>query len=137
MAGKYVCNGAKIRCPLCSKQEGKLIVTSTTILLQDKPWATEADKGKANLMFQGTCTKFTNNPPPCIGVISVGDWQNVTQDVTIDGHAPLLENSMIMCNTGNVPITIVSHSQKSMPTYLNKMKQTGAPIPTADSLIIE
>jgi len=135
MAGKYVCNGAKIKCPLCSKQEGKLLVTSTTILLQDKPWATEADKQKINLQFQGNCTKFSNNPPPCIGVIVVGDWQNVAEGVTIDGHAPLLENSIIMCNTGSVPITIVNHVQKSIPTNLNQLSQTGAPVPTTETLL--
>lgn len=135
MAGKYVCNGAKIRCPLCSKQEGKLVVTSTTILLQDKPWATEADKGKANLMFQGTCTKFTNNPPPCMGVISVDSWQNVAQGVTVDDNAPLLENSMIMCLTGGVPITIADHVQQSVPTNLNQLAQTAAPVPSTESLL--
>jgi hypothetical protein len=135
MAGKYVCNGAKIKCPLCSKQEGKLLVTSTQILLQDKPWATEADKQKINLQFQGNCTKFSNNPPPCIGVIVVGDWQNVAEGVTIDGHAPLLENSIIMCNTGSVPITIVNHVQKSVPTNLNQLAQTAAPVPTTEALL--
>ena len=135
MAGKYVCNGAKIKCPLCSKQEGKLLVTSNQIMLQGKPWATEADKGKLNLQFQGNCTKYSNNPPPCLGVISVESWQNVADGVTVDGHAPLLENSMIMCITGGVPITIVDHIQKSVPTNLNQLAHTAVPAPIAETLL--
>jgi len=118
MAGKYVIHGAKIKCPLCSKQEGKLMVTSNQILLQNKFWATEGDKGKQNLVFQGNCLKFSKNPPPCIAVISVANWQNTADSVDIDGKEALLESSMIMCNTGGVPITISDTTQKDSPTDL-------------------
>ncbi len=135
MAGKYVCNGAIIKCPLCSNPQGKLLVTSTQILIQDKPWATEADKGKMNLQFQGTCTKFTNNPPPCIGVINVAQWQNVAEGVTVDGNAPLLEDSTIMCNTGGVQITIENHVQKSIPTNLSQLAMAAVPAPMAEEVL--
>lgn len=141
MAGKYVINGAKIKCSLCTKPEGTLMVTSNQLGVQDKFWATEADKGKPNLMFQGNCTKFSNNPPPCAGVIAPIQWQNTAMGVKVDGHAPLLESSTIMCATGGVPITIADTTQRSVPTNLQSMGESGAPVPapeeTVDPEIIE
>ena len=118
MAEKYVIDGAKIKCSLCTKPEGKLVVTSNQIKLQDKFWATEADKGKPNLMFQGNCTKFSNNPPPCAGVIAPIQWQNTAMGITIDGKKALLESSTIMCATGGIPITIEDPAQKDTPTNI-------------------
>jgi len=121
MAGKYVIHEAKIKCSLCSKQQGKLMVTSNQILLQNKFWATKADKEKPNLIFKGNCLKFSKNPPPCIAVISVANWQNTADSVTIDGEEALLESSIIMCNTGGVPITIEDTTQKDTPTNLPEL----------------
>lgn len=129
MAGKYVINGAKIKCPLCTKPEGKLMVTSNLVGVQNQFWATEGDKGKPNFMFQGNCTKFPNNPPPCMGVISPIQWQNPAMGVKVDGKAPLLDSSSIMCATGGVPITIVDTKQKSTPTNLQALAESGAPVP--------
>ncbi|KAA1242358.1 DUF6402 family protein [Aquimarina sp. RZ0] len=141
MAGKYVINGAKIKCSLCTKPEGTLMVTSNVVGVQDQFWATEADKGKPNLLFQGNCTKFSNNPPPCMGVIAPIQWQNTALGMKVNGNAPLLESSTIMCATGGVPITIADTTQQSVPTNLQAMAESGAPVPapeeTADPEIIE
>ena len=141
MAGKYVINGAKIKCSLCTKPEGTLMVTSNVVGVQDQFWATEADKGKPNLLFQGNCTKFTNNPPPCMGVIAPTQWQNTALGMTVNGNAPLLESSSIICTTGGVPITIADTIQKSVPTNLQSMGESGAPVPapeeTAEPEIID
>lgn len=120
MAGKFVIDGAKIKCNLCSKPEGKLVVTSNQIFLQDKFWATEADKGKQNLVFQGVCNKFRKNPPPCQSVITPAKWQQTAESVTIDGKLALVEGSKIMCATGGVPITISDTTQQAVPTDLPK-----------------
>jgi hypothetical protein len=132
MAGKYVINGAKIKCSLCTKPEGKLMVTSNLVGVQDQFWATEADKGKSNLLFQGNCTKFTNNPPPCMGVIAPIQWQNTAMGMKVNGKAPLLENSTIMCATGGVPITIADTTQTSVPTNLQSIEESDAPVPAPE-----
>ncbi len=129
MAEKYVIDGAKVKCTMCSKPEGKLMVTSNTISIQDKFWATEDDKGKPNVIFQGNCLKFSNNPPPCQSVMALSQWQKTAIGVTIDNKAPLLENSLIMCTTGGVPVTIVDTKQKSIPTNLASLAKEGAPVP--------
>ncbi len=132
MAGKYVINGAKIKCPLCTKPEGKLMVTSNAVGVQGKFWATDADKGKPNLLFQGNCTKFTNNPPPCAGVIAPIQWQNTALGMKVNGNAPLLESSSIMCATGGVPISIADTTQRAVPTNLQSMAESGAPVPAPE-----
>jgi uncharacterized Zn-binding protein involved in type VI secretion len=135
MAGKYVLDGAKLQCPLCSKKEGKLKVTSNKVKLQDKPAATEGDNGKLNLQFQGNCThpQFSGGPPPpCKSVISVVRWQN-TSETKFDGQKALVEGSTIMCQTGGVPITIKDTTQKATPTNLQGMYDAGAPVPGPSS----
>lgn len=122
MAGEFVIDGAKLKCTLCSKPEGKLVVTSNTVSLQDKFWATEDDKGKPNLIFQGNCLKFSNNPPPCTGVIAVTKWENTAIGVKVNDKAALLESSMIMCTTGGVPITIIDTTQQDIPTDLPELE---------------
>ncbi len=117
MAGEFVINGAKLECSLCST-EGKLTVTSTPVMLQDKTWATEADNTKQNLVFEGVCKKFKKNPPPCKSVIAPTSWQNNANGVEIDDQIALVEGSTIKCSTGNVDITITDTMQKDEPTEL-------------------
>lgn len=53
---KYVCHGGQVQCKYCSVPVSKIIVTSTKIKLQDKPWATIKDKeGVKNFNFTGQC----------------------------------------------------------------------------------
>ncbi|MEM0940633.1 MAG: DUF4280 domain-containing protein [Bacteroidota bacterium] len=117
MGKNYVCNGAKIKCPLCNGPEGQLMVTSNQIKLQGNFFATEKDNQKANLLFSGTCKKSPFQSSPCAGVISPGAWQPVA-DTKIQGAAALLEDSRIMCNYGGAQITITDHLQRSEPTKL-------------------
>lgn len=112
MAGRrYVCNNAKIECSLCTKPEGKLVVTSNTIKLQDKTWATIADSKKANLQFTGNCKKSDKQSVPCVSLIAPAKWIN-TGEILIQDHKALLECSTIKCNYGGVSIKIKDHIQK-------------------------
>lgn len=117
MAKNYVCDGAKIECQLCTKPEGKLIVTSNDIKLQDKKFANAKDKEKTNLIFEGNCKKSWFQASPCASVIKPEEWQDVGDLIVQDAPA-LLESSTIMCGYGGVPIKIIDHLQKSEPTQL-------------------
>lgn len=117
MAKNYVCNGAKIECKLCTKPEGILKVTSNTIKVQDKIFATEGDKEKTNLIFEGNCKKSTWQASPCASVIKLEKWE-VVADLIVQDHKALLEDSTIICAYGGVPIKITDHLQKSEPKEL-------------------
>ncbi|WP_346881323.1 DUF4280 domain-containing protein [uncultured Algibacter sp.] len=114
---KYVCNQAKIECQMCTNPNGTLMVTSNMIKLQGKLWATEKDKEKVNLMFQGTCKASPHQSIPCIAVMQTGQWQG-TSDVLVQDSKALLESSTIMCNYGGVQIKIKDDMQKSQPSSL-------------------
>ncbi|MBL4746586.1 MAG: DUF4280 domain-containing protein [Flavobacteriaceae bacterium] len=116
MAKNYVCNGAKIECKLCTKPEGTLKVTSNEIKVQDKIFATEGDKEKTNLIFEGNCTKYYP-PKPCASVIKPEKWEGVA-DLIVQDQKALLEDSIIMCSYGGVPIKITDHLQVNQPTQL-------------------
>lgn len=110
MAKNYVCNGAKIECKLCTKPEGTLKVTSNEIKVQDKLFATEGDKEKVNLVFEGNCKKSWMQASPCTSVIKPEKWQGVA-DLIVQDHKALLEDSTIICAYGGVPIKITDHLQ--------------------------
>ncbi|WP_271785208.1 DUF4280 domain-containing protein [Aquimarina algiphila] len=116
-AKKYVCNLAKIECQMCTNPNGTLMVTSNMIKLQGKLWATEKDKEKTNLMFQGTCKASPQQSVPCIAVMQTGQWQGLG-DISVQGSKPLLESSTIMCNYGGAIIKIKDDLQKSQPSSL-------------------
>ncbi len=117
MSKNYVCNGAEIECALCSNPKGNLMVTSNQIKVQGKICATDADNQKPNLIFKGNCSKSPNSALPCISVITLGSWEN-TADTLIQGNKALLENSIIMCNYGGVPIKITDDLQINIPSQL-------------------
>lgn len=116
-AKKYVCDQAKIECQMCTNTQGTLMVTSNMIKLQGKLWATEKDKEKVNLLFQGTCKASPQQSVPCIAVIQTGNWQGVG-DVLVQNNKALLESSTIMCNYGGSQIKIKDDLQKSQPSSL-------------------
>ncbi len=115
---KYVCNQAKIECQMCTNPQGTLLVTSNMVKLQGKFWATEKDKEKTNLIFQGTCKQSPHQAVPCVAVIQTSQWQG-TGDISIQGSKPLLESSTIMCNYGGATIKIKDDLQKSQPSSLS------------------
>lgn len=120
MAKNYVCNGAKIECQLCTKPEGTLKVTSNEIKIQDKLFATEGDKEKINLIFEGNCKKSWFQASPCISVMKLEKWQGVA-DLIVQDQKALLEDSTIMCTYGGVPIKITDHLQVNEPTELQPL----------------
>ncbi|MFV0506821.1 MAG: DUF4280 domain-containing protein [Bacteroidales bacterium] len=136
MCKKYVCDGAKIECQLCTKPEGQLKVTSNQVKLQDKLFANAKDKGKMDLLFQGTCKKSPWQSSPCMAVIAPQEWQG-TADLIVQDAPALLEDSTIMCAYGGVPIKITDHMQTCTPGTLRPvMAPVIAPIeePTFTSL---
>ncbi|AEH02111.1 DUF4280 domain-containing protein [Lacinutrix sp. 5H-3-7-4] len=104
-AKKYVCNNAVIVCPLCTKPEGKLIVNSNVVKLQDKTWATVKDGKKPNLQFTGNCKKSDKSSVPCASLIAPDQWKN-TGDILIQNNKALLDCSTIKCNYGGATISI-------------------------------
>lgn len=109
---KYVCNGAKIECPLCTKKEGTLKVTSNTIKLQDKHFANIQDSKKVNLQFSGKCKMSYKQKIPCVSLIAPTKWIN-TGEILIQGNKALLECSTITCSYGGATIKIKDHIQKA------------------------
>ncbi|MHA7060136.1 DUF4280 domain-containing protein [Aquimarina sp. M1] len=125
MSGKkYVCNGAKIECPLCTKPIGKLKVTSNSIKLQDKTWANIKDKTKANLKFSGKCIKSPKQKIPCKAIIAPIKWIN-TGEILIQGNKALLECSTIKCSYGGATIKIKDHIQISEPEAIESTDVDG------------
>ena len=119
MGGKrYVCDKAIIECSLCTKPEGTLYVTSNTVKLQDKFWATKKDQNKTNLVFTGKCLKSPKQKIPCVAIIQPDKWIN-TGKILVQGNKALLECSTIKCNYGGVSIRIKDHTQKSEPDTIS------------------
>lgn len=120
---KYVCQGGKVECSFCSPAFADIIVTSTTISLQDKPWATVEDKdGKKNFNFIGVCThpsqqKPGSPPPPCKTVISLGEWKNFSES-KIDEKKALVVQSTIPCMISGQDLKITDSGQKAQLTKI-------------------
>lgn len=119
---KYVCQGAKVFCMYCSVPIGDLFVTSTQVKLQDTFWATNGDRNGApvpNLVFKGVCMhpKWGIPKPPCIGVIQLGQWKNISQ-THIDNWNALLRKSTIPCLHSMQDIFILHSGQKAVPEEL-------------------
>lgn len=110
---KFVCDGAKVTCPFNSALVGILKITSTSIKLQDKPWATVGDKNNAqNIQFKGVCNHpcWGSNKPLCKRVINLTQWENVSRTVVGEGYA-LLVKSTIPCTVSNHNIKIIHSGQ--------------------------
>lgn len=118
---KYVCQGAKIQCKYCNPPIAMLTVTAETIMLQDKPWATVGDKdGKVNFGFTGVCThpsqqKPMSPPPPCKGIISLGEWSDYSETM-IGNHNALLVKSKIPCTISGEDLEIIHSGQMATVT---------------------
>lgn len=120
---KFVCQGAKLMCKYCAVPIGELIVTSNTVSLQDKPWATEMDRNNGlNVQFKGVCMhpQFGLAKPPCIAAIQLGMWKNVSESI-IQNYRALLKKSTIDCITGMSTIKIIHCGQKNIPKGLNNI----------------
>lgn len=115
---KYVCDGGKVQCKYCSVPVSDIKVTSTTIRLQDKPWATIKDKeGVKNFNFTGQCLhpsqqKPSSPPPPCKSVINLGDWKDFSQ-TKIDDFNALVVQATIPCKISGEDLEIIDSGQKA------------------------
>jgi hypothetical protein len=115
---KFVCQGGKVQCPFATPPIADIVVTSNTVMLQDKPFATVKDKdGKVNFNFTGVCThpsqqKPFSPPPPCKAVISLGEWKDFS-DTKINDDNALLVKSTIPCMVSGQDIKIIHSGQKA------------------------
>jgi hypothetical protein len=120
---KFVCQGGKVQCQFCSVAEADIIVTSNTIMLQDKPWATVKDKdGKINFNFTGVCNhpsqkKPFTPPPPCKAVINLGEWKDFSETIIGDNNA-LLVKSTIPCMVSGQDLKITHSGQMAELTEI-------------------
>lgn len=111
---KFVCQGAKLKCTYCPAP-GQLMVSSTTIMLGSVPWATEQDKQPSNILFTGPCTHPSQHkplmpPPPCAGVMQLGQWKDVAT-IEVGNYHPLLMKSKIPCMISGQDIEIIQCGQ--------------------------
>lgn len=120
---KYVIMGGKVECSFCSPTFADIIVTSTTVKLQDKPWVTVDDKdGKKNFNFTGVCKhpsqqKPGSPPPPCKAVISLGAWKDFSKTL-IDGKNAIVVESTIPCMISGQDLKIIDSGQKATLTKI-------------------
>lgn len=118
---KYVCQGGKVQCQFCNVPISDIIVTSTTITLQDKPWTTVKDKdGLVNFNFTGLCMhpsqqKPASPPPPCKSIISLGEWKDYSNTI-IDNNNALVVKSTIPCQISGQDLTVVHSGQMAKLT---------------------
>ena len=113
---KFVNQNGKVFCPFCSNPIGDFFVTSNRVSLQDTLYVTSGDRMGApmpNLVFQGVCTKYSNNPPPCVAVIQLLEWEDVSE-TKIDNYYALLRKSTIKCVNSTQNITIIHSGQKAV-----------------------
>lgn len=122
---KLVIDQAKIKCELCTKPEGTLIVNFDTPTTQDKKTATVVEKDMKSLVFTGNCKKSPNMALPCASVMQLGEWQN-TGTLLVQDKSPLLQQSTIPCLYGGSTIEITDSGQRSVPANL---QAAGAAVP--------
>lgn len=121
---KYVCHGGKVQCRYCDSPFANIIVTTETIMLQDKLWATVGDDdGRTNLDFMGVCLhpsqqKPFSPPPPCKAVISLAQWQDFSETI-IGNHKALLVKSTIPCMISGEDLKIIHSGQMATLSKIN------------------
>ena len=115
---KFVCQVGKAQCTFSNPPMADIIVTSSTIMLQDKPWASIKDKdGKVNFNFTGVCTHPSQQkpgapPPPCKAVISLGEWKDFSETMVGNNNA-LLVQSTIPCMISGQDLKIIDSGQRA------------------------
>lgn len=109
---KFVIDGAKVQCNLCSNPLGTLKVLADRPMVNDLLMATESDKSAMNVMFTGTCLKSPNAASPCAAVMQLGKWKD-TGKLLVQDEAPLLLKSTIMCMFGGCEIKIIDCGQRN------------------------
>lgn len=123
---KFVIDGAKIKCDLCTVPIGDLKVNYDTPSIQDKPTATVVEKDQKSLIFKGNCKKSPYQSSPCASVMKLADWKN-PGTVYFQDELPILQRSTIKCEYGGTDIKITDSGQRNVITNLDT---TGAPVPS-------
>lgn len=108
---KYVLDGAKIKCEMCTNPEGTLKVNLDTPSIQSKAIATEMEVGPECLVFMGNCKKSPKESVPCAAYMQTQEWSKVGEG-KIQDHAPLLLSSTIDCLKGGSTIKITDCGQR-------------------------
>jgi hypothetical protein len=114
---QFVIDGAILECKLCTNPVGMLKVNFDTPTTQNKKTATIKEKDSKSLIFMGTCTKSPNAAAPCVGVMQLGEWQDVGTSLVQD-QKPLIKKSTIMCNYGGSTISIKKSGQINVPSQI-------------------
>lgn len=122
---KFVIDGAKLKCDLCTVPAGDLKVNFDTPTIQDKKVATVVEKDMKSLIFKGNCKKSPNSSSPCASVMKLADWKDIGT-VYFQDQFPLLLKSTIKCEYGGVEIKITDSAQRN---EIEKIDTTGAPVP--------
>lgn len=106
-----VCNGATLECS-CGTSPKKLVVTSqSNYITEDSLVATKDDNVPLlNVGDFGACR--CNDNKPCKNFISLGSWNGVSPNNTINGKNILLNTCTISCGAGGT-ITIKNSNCKS------------------------
>ena len=130
---KFVIDGAKLKCDLCTVPEGDLKVNYDTPSTQDKRTATVVEKDKTSLIFKGNCKKSPQSSSPCASVMKLADWKDVGT-VYFQDKFPLLLKSTIKCEYGGVAVKITDSAQRNV---IEKIETEGAPVPDLEKRIIE
>ncbi|SFW25565.1 protein of unknown function [Sinomicrobium oceani] len=120
---KFVMNGARIKCDLCSKPEGKLRVTSNNLKLQDMLWANINDtNGAQNLVFDGVCnhSKYGDKKPPCKSVIQLKGWDKPASITVQDAPAIVMESRNYCVPHSNQKIEITDSGQTATESEIEE-----------------
>jgi hypothetical protein len=124
---KFVIDGAKIKCDLCTVPDGEVKVNFDTPTIQDKKVVTVAEKDISSLTFKGNCKKSPQSSSPCASVMKLGDWKDAGT-VYFQDQLPLLLKSTVKCDYGGTAIKITDCGQRN---EVEKIDTTGAPVPNA------
>lgn len=130
---KFVIDGAKLKCDLCTVPEGDLKVNYDTPSIQDKRVATVVEKDMSSLIFKGNCKKSPYQSSPCASVMKLADWKDVGT-VYFQDELPVLLRSTIKCEYGGTDIKITDCGQRNVITHIDT---TGVPVPSVESTVTD
>ncbi|SHL95044.1 PAAR-like protein [Flavobacterium chilense] len=123
---KFVIDGAKISCDLCTVPDGDLKANFDTPSIQDKRVVTVVEKDMTSLIFKGNCKKSPYSSSPCASVMKLTDWKD-PGTVYFQDQLPVLLRSTIKCEYGGVDIKITDCGQRNLITNIDTI---GAPVPS-------
>lgn len=104
---KYICNGAKCKCTMGTKDGTLEVKSQTKIFIQDKLMATENEK---SFLPNFISCKIQNPPIPCQPTIET-PWSSTKSNVLQSEHKGLLESSTAFCTFGQGTISILDSKQ--------------------------